>query len=157
VEVHLFDAVSVNLRALVPAELGEVQVKAHRYGIKAWFGSATPSREHYEAQVIGKRHVPEAAVLALEVGFHSEHPKPADNAATLAHLTAHERRWRKAVGREATAGPFLGTRDEWTRVSETWADPDLGEPDLAFELAARLTDYIAALEPVLRLPRTASG
>ena len=48
------------------------------------------------------------------------------------------------------AGPFLGSRDDWRRISETWPDPDLGEEDLAFELAARLTDYITALEPILR-------
>ena len=149
-EVHLFDAVEVNLRALVPADLGEPQVKAHRYGIKVWFGPATPTREHYEAQVVGPRHVPEATTLALEVGFHAEHPKPDDNAATLAHLAAQEKRWRKVIGDEAVAGPFLGSRDDWRRISETWPDPDLGEEDLAFELAARLTDYITALEPILR-------
>jgi hypothetical protein len=150
VDVHLFDAVEVNLRALVPVELGEVQVKAHRYGIKVWFGPATPTREHYEAQVVGPRHVPEASTLALEIGFHAEHPKPADNEATLARLTAKEKTWRKAIGKEAFAGPFLGSRDDWRRVSETWPDPDLGEEDLAFEVAARLTDYITALEPILR-------
>ena len=149
-EVHLFDAVAVNLRALVPADLGDLQVKAHRYGIKVWFGGPTATREHYEAQVVGPRHVPEASVLALEIGFHAEHPKPALNAATLAHLVSHEKRWRTGLGEEATAGPFLGRRDDWRRVSETWPDPDLGEEDLAFEVAARLTDYIIALEPVLR-------
>lgn len=149
-EVHLFDAIEVNLRALLPAALGEPQTKAHRYGIKVWFGGPTPTKEHYEAQVVGARHVPEARTLALEIGFHAEHPKPADNAATLAHLTAQEKRWRKAIGAEATAGPFLGRPDDWRRVSETWPDPDLGEEDLAFEVAARLTDYITALEPLLR-------
>ena len=149
-EVHLFDAVEVNLRALLPVALGQPQVKAHRYGIKVWFGPAAPTKEHYEAQVVGPRHVPEARTLALEIGFHAEHPKPADNAAALAHLAAHEKRWRKAIGDEAVAGPFLGRPDDWRRVSETWPDPDLGEEDLAFEVAARLTDYIAALEPILR-------
>ena len=148
-DLHLFDAVAFNLRALVPAELGEPQLKAHRYGIKVWFGRATPTREHYEAQVMNARHVPEATTLALEIGFHAEHQKPDANTATLAHLTDHEKAWRKAIGAEAVAGPFLG-RKEWARVSETWPDPDLGEEDLAFEVAARLTDYIAALEPVLR-------
>ncbi|MEX2292582.1 MAG: hypothetical protein WD691_02240 [Acidimicrobiales bacterium] len=149
-DLHLFDAVAVNLRALVAPDLGEPQVKAHRYGIKVWFGSAAPTREHYEAQVINARHVPEAKVLAIEVGFHAEHPKKAENIAVLAHLTAKEKAWRNVVGDEAEAGPFLGRPDDWRRVSETWPDPDLGELDLAFELAARLTDYITALEPLLR-------
>ena len=42
-------------------------------------------------------------------------------------------------------GAFLGRQDAWRRVSETWPDPDLGAPDLGFEIAARLVDYIAAL------------
>ena len=151
-DVHLFDAVEVNLRALVPADLGEPRVKAHRYGIKVWFGGMTPTREHYEAQVVGARHVPEATTLALEIGFHAEHPKPETNTAALAHLGKREKQWRKAIGDEAVAGPFLG-RKEWARVSETWPDPDLSEEDLAFEVAARLTDYIAALEPILRNQR----
>ena len=149
-EVHLFDGVEVNLRALLPADLGDPRCKTHRCGIKVWFGPLAPPKEHYEAQIVGPRHVPEASVQALEIGFHAEHPKPAANADTLAFLTGHAPRWRKAIGEAAVAGPFLGTRDDWSRVSETWADPDLGEEDLAFEVAARLTDYIAALEPILR-------
>lgn len=34
-------------------------------------------------------------------------------------------------------------------VGEVWfGDPDLGDPDLPIELAARLTDYITMLEPL---------
>lgn len=149
-DLHLFDAVAVNLRALTAPDLGVPQVKAHRYGIKVWFGSSTPTREHYEAQVLNARHVPEAKVLALEIGFHAEHPKKAENVAVLAHLVEQEKNWRSVIGKEAVAGPFIGRPDDWRRVSETWPDPDLGEEDLAFELAARLTDYIGALEPLLR-------
>jgi hypothetical protein len=32
-------------------------------------------------------------------------------------------------------------------VSEIWLDPDLGDPELVFELADRLTEYLRALEP----------
>jgi hypothetical protein len=35
-------------------------------------------------------------------------------------------------------------------VSETWPDPDLGEDELVMQLAIRLTEYMSALEPVLR-------
>jgi hypothetical protein len=45
------------------------------------------------------------------------------------------------------AGDFLG-RPGWQRVSETWADPDLSDPELCFEVADRLATYIAALEPL---------
>jgi hypothetical protein len=35
----------------------------------------------------------------------------------------------------------------WRRISETWSDPDLGDPELVFQLAGRLTEYVQALEP----------
>ncbi len=147
--MELFEAVADALRAMVPPELGEPRCTWHRYGVKAWFGPEKPTRLHYEAQVVGRRHVPEAEVLALEVGFHAEEPKPADNDAVLAHLLSVEPRWRKALGRAPVAGEFLG-RDTWSRLSETWLDPDLSDDEIGIEVAARLVDYIEALEPVLR-------
>jgi len=146
-EILLFDEVADLVRGLVPAELGEFRERHHRYGIKVWFGPARPPREHYEAQVVGAKHVPGAKVFALEVGFHAEHPNVDDNEAAVTRLLAAEKRWRRVLGKEAEVGEFLGA-DVWRRVSETWVDPDLGEPDLAFEIAARLTDYVSALEPV---------
>jgi hypothetical protein len=151
VELQLFDLVGDALRALLPDELGEWHARSHRYGIKVWFGSASkPAREHYEAQVIGAKDVPDAEVLALEVGFHAEHSDPADNERALAVLTRGRKRWKAAIGAEAVAGPFLGRRDAWQRLSETWPDPDLSDPDLPLDLATRLADYITALEPVRR-------
>jgi hypothetical protein len=118
-----------------------------RYGIKVWFGPSEPPREHYEAQVIGARGVKSAKTLALEVGFHAEHRRLADNEAVLARLEADEPVWRPLVGDAAVAGPFLGRASTWRRVSETWPDPDLDDPELAMEVAAQLADYITALEP----------
>jgi hypothetical protein len=148
VEQHVFDEVAQALRGLVPLDLGELQTRAHRYGIKVWFGGAKPPREHYEAQVVGAKHVPGAEVLAIEVGYHAEHPDPALNTAALSALASQEKRWRKLLGPEAEAAPFIADRNGWKRLSETWADPDLGDPELAFEVAARLTDYITAFEPI---------
>ena len=147
-EQHAFDEVAQVLRGMVPEELGELRTKAHRYGIKVWFGPATPTREHYEAQVIGAKHVPEASMLAIEVGFHAEHRYPTENERALAGLVDQEKRWRRVLGPEAVAGPFIDDRHGWQRLSETWADPDLGDPDLAIEVATRLIDYITALEPL---------
>ena len=149
-EIGLFDEVADALRGVLPPELGELRMRVQRYGIKVWFDSDTPPREHYEAQVIGARHVEDATVLALEIGFHAEHSKAADNDAVMARLLKAERRWRKVVGDDAVAGPFLGRADVWRRVSETWPDPDLGEDDLAIELALRLRDYVTAIEPLRR-------
>ena len=145
-----FDEAADVLRGMMPSELGEPHCRSSRYGLKLWFGAAKPTREHYEAQVIGADEVKGASVLAIEIGFHSEYPQPPENDAVLAHLATSERKWRRALGKEPEAGAFLGRQSGWRRVSETWADPDLGDPELGFELAARLMDYVTALEPVRR-------
>jgi hypothetical protein len=150
VELGLFDEVGEAVRGITPSDLGTVRFKAHRYGVKLWFDTDAAPREHYEAQVIGAKHVPDATVLALEVGFHSEHPSLADNEATLARLDKRARAWRKVLGDDAVAGPFLGRADRWRRVSETWPDPDLGDDGLVMEIALRLVEYMTALEPALR-------
>ena len=135
---------------MLPPELGTLRQRTRRYGIKLWFGPETPTREHYEAQTIGADHVAGARVLALEIGFHAEHAHVGENDVVIAHLLHREKQWRRALGDDATIGPFLGRADDWRRVSETWPDPDLDDPDLAEELAARLAEYITALEPVRR-------
>jgi hypothetical protein len=143
----LFEDVADALRGMVPGDLGELHYSHHRYGIKVWFGADKPPREHYEAQLFrpGDRTV--ETTLSLEVGFHSEHPKENDNEAVISGLLGSERAWRRELGREAEVGGFLGAAQNWRRVSEVWPDPDLGDPELAFEVAARLTDYVTTLEP----------
>jgi len=89
-------------------------------------------------------------VLALEIGFHAEHPKPEDNERVLRMLTAGEARWRRDLGPDPVGGPFLG-RASWRRLSETWIDPDLSDGDLPVEVGTRLLEYITALEP-FRVP-----
>lgn len=145
----MFEVVADALRGMVPPDLGEPRCSWHRYGVKVWFGPEKATRIHYEAQVVGRKHVPEAEILALEVGFHAEERKPDDNDALLAHLQAAESRWRKQLGKAPVAGEFLGN-DGWARVSEVWLDPDLSDEELGVEVAARLTDYIEALEPIVR-------
>ena len=147
-DLSLFDEVAAALRGSLPPRLGQLRCQPRRYGLKVWFGPDAPPREHYEAQVIGPNGVDGATVLALEVGFHAEHSKEADNAAVLDRLLRSEKKWRRALGPEAVAGPFLGRAEHWRRISETWPDPDLSDPDLAIELADRLGDYATALEPL---------
>lgn len=149
-EESLFDDVGDILVGVAPAGLGPCRFRAHRYGIKVWFGPEKPIREHYEAQVVGAQEVEGASVLALEVGFHSEHPQMAENESVIAHLLASESKWRRTLGAEAEVGAFLGRQDSWRRVSEIWPDPDLGAADLGLEIALRLVDYVTALEPVRR-------
>src|SRR4029079_2600325 len=71
-EESLFEDVGDILRGMAPVELGACRYRAHRYAITVLFGREKPIREHYEAQVIGAQEVEGAAVLALEVGFHTE-------------------------------------------------------------------------------------
>ena len=148
--MELFEAVGEALRGMVAPELGTVRMRSHRYGIKVWFDTLEAPRLHYEAQVLGAKHVAEAKVLAIEVGFHAEARKVEENDAAVAAVMKAEKRWRKVLGPEPVAAPFLGRPEDWRRISETWADPDLGDEDIAMELAARLADYVTAFEPLLR-------
>ncbi len=146
-EFGLFDQVADAVRAQVADELGSLRTSARRWGIKAWFDLDECPRGHYEAQVLGAKHVPDAEVLALEVGFHLEHPKAADNDAAMMPLHRAEKTWRGELGPAAVAGPFLG-RAGWQRLSETWADPDLSDPELCFEIADCLATYINTIQPL---------
>jgi hypothetical protein len=144
----LFEDVADALRGREPADPAGLHCTYHRYGIKVWLGPATKApREHYEAQVIGPQYVRQAATLGIEVGFHSEHPQEVDNEAVISKLVRSERSWRRKLGGEVCVGTFLGRAEHWRRVSEVWADPDMSDPELIFELAARLTDFVTVLEP----------
>lgn len=151
-ELSFFDEVAELVRAATPDELGVPRIRAHRRGVKVWFGGDTPSRDHYEAQLLARRHVDGRSGTALEIGFHAEHRDEARNVVIADRLAADDRHWRSHLGDEAELGVFFGA-DAWRRLSEAWIEPDLDEPDLAFEVAARLVDYIAALEPSLAAHR----
>lgn len=116
---------------------------AHARGIKVWYGDST--REHYEAQLIRVNDG-----IVLEIGFHAEHPKVADNEAVLARLLTVEHVWRRALGDEPQTGVFVGV-DRWRRISEIWDEPDPDDVDAAIEIAARLADYVSVLEPLRRV------
>ena len=146
-EADLFDEVAEIIRSLIADERRDLRLRARRYGIKVWFGPQQPTRCHYEAQVVGPRVAPEATALALEVGLHLEEPTVALNGAVLDRLLAAERTWRRALGGEPVAGPFLGRPQDWRRISEVWIDPDLGDDGVALDIATRLVDYVVALEP----------
>lgn len=148
-DVSLFDAVGDNLRSLLPADLSECHMRSHRRGIKVWFGPESGNKDHYESQVIARRHVDEVEGMALETGFHAEQPAQDRNEATLALLMAAENLWRDTLGPEASGGPFYGRPQDWRRLSDVWIEPDLDDPELAFELASRLADYIMVVEPLL--------
>jgi hypothetical protein len=150
VELGFFDEVAEAVRGLVSTGRVDMRQQVRRWGLKAWFGAERPAREHYEAQLIAPDGIPGAAVLALEIGFHAEHPDVADNEAVIARLVAGQEPWRAALGDDAVVGAFLGRFPDWRRVSEAWPDPDLSDPELPVQVALRLADYIEALEPLRR-------
>ena len=147
IEVHLFGQVLDAVQSLM-ADTPSLQLRAHRRGVKAWFGGDKAPREHYEAQLMARRHFDGVEGLVLEIGFHCEHKEVASNVRVIERLEAAEAKWRKPLGAEAEPGVFFGA-DNWRRVSEVWVEPDLDDPDLAFEIAARLVDYLGAIEPIV--------
>ena len=142
---HVLDA----FEGFVDDALGEHQARWHRRGLKVWFGDpdGPTAREHYEAQLI--RIDGDAA---LEIGFHAEHLDEADNQAAIDRLDGRPS-WRRALGKNAAAGPFLGM-DGWRRISEVWEPPDPDDPEAPIEIAARLADYVDAIEPLRRATLT---
>ncbi len=111
-----------------------------------WFDTEAPTKEHYEAQLLSRRYVDGLEGMALEVGFHAEHKDPARNERVIAQLVDHEKRWRAVLGDEPSADVFFGATN-WRRVSEVWIEPDVDDPEFAFEVAARLVDYVGVIEP----------
>ena len=146
VELSLFEHVADALRSLLSDEVGPWDYRAHRRGIKVWMSAGPPTREHYEAQLVPRRLVDGNDGTMLEIGFHAEHPSLADNQRALDALVAAESSWREQLGSSAEPAPFLGRPEDWRRLSETWPEPDLEDPELILSIAGRLTDYIEALE-----------
>ncbi len=155
IEAHLFAEVSQLVRTMVPDGVGEIRTRSHRRGVKVWFDTEKPTREHYEAQLMPAKFAEDstagksASGVVLEVGFHAEHADEGANQAVADLLEAKTKLWRKELGKQAQLDTFYG-RDSWRRLSEVWTDVDgLDEdPDAAFEIACRLIDYISVVEPI---------
>lgn len=142
---HVLDA----FEGFVDEELGEVHARAHGRGLKVWFGPAEgrAAREHFEAQLIRLD-----GSAALEIGFHAEHSAEADNQGAIERLDSSAS-WRAALGDGVESGPFLGM-DGWRRISEIWDPPDPDDPEAPIEIAARLAEFVGAIEPVRRATLT---
>ncbi len=148
-ELRVFDEIAEYVRAMVPDELGELRLRSHRRGVKIWFDTDKAPKEHYEAQLLARRHVDGKSGMAVEVGFHSEHPSRERNEDVVAGLIEVEHEWRDQLGGDAEAGLFFGA-DNWTRLSEAWIEPDVDDREFAFEVASRTVDYLTVIEPIRR-------
>ena len=142
VEPGFFEIVRDAFEGFVAGVGGRRNIYVHSRGMKVWFDD--DSREHYESQLIRVD-----GEVQLEIGFHAEHPKAPQNDDVLRRFLAVEHVWRHELGDDAVAGDFIG-RAGWRRISEVWPAPDSQVVDEAIETAARLADYVIALEPVRR-------
>jgi len=142
---EFFEQVGDALLGAVAPQYADFGGYSHGFGIKVTYGTGERTKEHYESQIV--RAGP-GGRIALEIGFHAEYPKADRNDEVLASLLAHDKKWRKVLGKEPVAGPFLGN-DRWRRISETWTEFDFRDPDLPFEVSDRLAAYIEAFEPLL--------
>jgi hypothetical protein len=142
VEAGFFEIVRNAFEGFVSGVEGQRNIYVHSRGMKVWYDDDT--REHYESQLIRVD-----GEVQLEIGFHAEHPKAPQNDEVLRRLLALEDEWRPELGDEAVAGEFIG-RDGWRRISEVWPPPDGDDIDEAIDAAARLADYVIALEPARR-------
>jgi hypothetical protein len=141
-EPRFFEMVRDAFEGFVAGVSGRRNIYVHSRGLKVWFDD--DSREHYESQLIRVD-----GEVQLEIGFHSEHPKAPQNDEVLRRLLAVEPKWRPELGDDPVAGEFIG-RAGWRRISEVWPPPDAELIDEAIDTAARLADYVIALEPVRR-------
>lgn len=146
-ELSVFDEVAEYVRALLPSDYDDVRIRSHRRGVKVWFDADKAAKEHYEAQLLARRHVDGQAGTAVEIGFHSEYSTREQNENVVAALQSSEEQWRKKLGPDAQVGLFFGS-ENWTRLSEAWIEPDIDDADFPFEVASRTVDYITAIEPL---------
>ena len=141
-EPGFFEIVRDAFEGFVAGVGGRRNIYVHSRGLKIWFDD--DAREHYESQLIRID-----GEVQLEIGFHAEHPKAPQNDEVLRRLLAAENEWRPELGGDPVAGDFIG-RAGWRRISEIWPPPDALVIDEAIETAARLADYVMALEPLRR-------
>ncbi len=141
-EAAFFQVVRDAFEGFVAGVSGQRNTYVHNRGLKVWFDD--DSREHYESQLIRVD-----GEVQLEIGFHAEHPKASQNDEVLQRLLAVEPVWRPELGEDAVAGDFIG-RAGWRRISEVWPIPDSEVIDEAIDAAARLADYVIALEYLRR-------
>lgn len=148
---QFFDEIADALVGFLPRDLRAFASRRGTRNLKVWYGE--DAREHYEVQIVST-----AALTAsqrrgrrpvVEIGFHSEHPRPEENEAALARIAPGA--LRRALGPNAQRGTFLGSRRTaaWRRISEVWPEAD-ADAETAVEAAERLAAYIRAIEPVRR-------
>lgn len=136
-----YDAIADALTGFLPPALRNFEWYRTSHNLKLWYPPNT--HEHYEVQ-----HVRQGKTISLEVGFHAEYKERQRNETVLEGLVAKQKQWRKSLGAEPEAAPFIGYQSNtWRRISELW--PDEGNDfDIAVDAAERLATYIKTFEPL---------
>ena len=150
-ELGTFDVVGEAVRALVPAELGPVHQRSHRYGIKVWFGADKPPRAALRGAGGGR----EARCGGQGAGHRGRVPRgaPAPRGQRRGRRACCSGARRRGARCSATMSrPVRSSGDRRTggACRRRGPIPDLGDPELAMEVATRLVDYVVAFEPLLR-------
>lgn len=102
--------------------------------LKVWFSD---QKIHFEVQFLRNGR--------LEIGLHFESDR-ATNERLATALEGKESRIRRSLGEAVRFGSH-GPR--WRSVAERWSGGDLRGEEAATEAAARLAEYVVALEPLL--------
>ena len=130
---RFYEAVAQELPALLPRDLREYQSRRMGGVFKVWFGDPG---QHYELWFRDG---------GLEVAFHLE-GLPERDEAVARLLRRRLPRLRRELGGDVRLEPF---GRGWTHLFEHWPQADR-TGDLAPEAAARLSELIRLLEPLLR-------
>ncbi|MDP9343623.1 MAG: hypothetical protein M3Q23_16335 [Actinomycetota bacterium] len=129
---EFFQAVAEELPALLPDELREYRTARMGRVFKVHFGRP---RRHYELWFRGG---------GLEVAYHLEGP-PDEDRPVVELLESRLSRLQRALGGEMRLEPF---GPGWTHLYELW--PGTAKtPRLAGDAAARLSELIRLLEPIV--------
>lgn len=130
------------LRSALPEPLRDFHVRGPRHSLIGFYYGAD-ERIHYEVWVQPRTGM-------LEVGLHFE-AAPERNLALLEALAAHIDAIMAALGPQVEGEQWT---KRWTRLHETRPLEPLS-PGYAGRIAARVAQYIGALEPLLRGERGA--
>ena len=124
-----------DLRADLPRDLAGFRWRAGHAQAKAWYGNFSL---HYEIWVRGRLHV-------VELGLHFE-SDALTNARLLAAFRARAKEVKRGLGGEARIEEW---DKGWARIWEP-ISLELADGELRDRVRARLSDYMRALEPMLR-------
>lgn len=140
-----FDQIDDEVRGLLGRAHPDFHATRSSQLFKLWY---TEPWMHFEAQLVSARWGPRRRSV-IEVGLHLESSSREQNDEVLDRLARQSRKWAKKLPL-AEAGKALGPQSaNWRRLSEVIDADGVGDPDLAGEVAERLSVYVKVLGPII--------